>query len=165
MPSKISKEVALENLSKERMNLNDCLICEILKNTENENILYQDNKITAFLSKYPRFWGHSIIATNEHIINISDIPEELFYDCFRLSKQIATLQEKELNPANIYISSIGSAENHLNTCSHFHIHILPIYNKEIKPSKVFTWNEGIYQGTKREWEKLRRVLIPALLKV
>ena len=154
MPNKISKKLALEYLAGERLNPKKCLICEVLGNLENYQLLYQNSKLSAFLSKYPRTWGHVIVTTNKHLTRISNIPDDTFASCFSVSRQIAVLQESKLNPKNIFISSIGSSENQINTCPHFHIHILPIYDFDIKPSEVFTWENGIYEGSKSEWEDL-----------
>ena len=158
MPNKITKEEALKLLSKERERPDNCLICEILDSNINEKTLYEDENIIAFLSKYPRFWGHTIIATKKHLESFTEIPKDLYFNCFFKAREMAILLEEKLNPVNVYVSSIGSKENKINTCPHFHIHILPTYDKEIKPSAVFSWNDGIYQGSEEDWVDRKSVV-------
>ena len=154
MTARISKKTALERISHDRMDPGGCLICEILERSDNDLILHQEECCTVFLTKYPRSWGHVIVATNEHLTKISDLTDSIYTRCFQLSRQVALIQEQKLNPVNIYISSIGSSDNHINTCPHFHIHVLPLYDKNIRPSEVFTWEKGISTGSEQEWKEL-----------
>ncbi|MBN4071481.1 HIT family protein [Crocinitomix catalasitica] len=154
MPSRISREVALQRLCHERPDPNQCLVCERIMNTDTNLVLTKSDHLIAFLSRYPRFWGHTIIAPKEHFTQFHELPTNVYAACFDLAREIAIKQEKYLNPANVYIASIGSDQDLLNSCSHFHIHVLPIYDEGIKPSEVFSWKDGIFEAEEDEWIEL-----------
>jgi len=158
MAHKISKADALEKLARERAHPEDCLMCEVMAHPHDNLVLYRDKQITAFLSKYPRTWGHVVIATNAHLTSVSEIPVADYTHCFELARQFAAKQELALKPVNTYIASIGAADNLLNTCPHFHVHVLPIYERTTKPAAVFTWDHGVYDGSATEWAELKKAL-------
>ncbi|TND09247.1 MAG: hypothetical protein FD123_1650 [Bacteroidetes bacterium] len=56
--------------------------------------------------------------------------------------------------AAVYVSALGSTQPLLQTCPHLHVNVLPVYDEQIKPPAVFTWDAGVYAGTPAEWEEL-----------
>ncbi len=158
MPNKVSREVAIKRLKLERPHPDRCLICNLLQPEESKLVLTESDYLLAFLSKYPRYWGHAIVAPKGHFTEFNEIPKDVYAACFDLAREIAIKQEQSLNPVNIYISSIGSDQDVLNSCSHFHIHVLPIYDMGIKPSEVFSWQDGVFEGTEKEWLSLHKSL-------
>lgn len=152
MPKLVSKTLAIERLKQEG-DAGKCLMCKL--NQNNDFVLFEDEHTTVFLSAYPRFWGHSIVSLKRHVEYFSDLNEEEYRSLFENSRKAAVAIEKSLKPFRTYIASVGATENKLNTCPHIHVNVLPIYDNDIKPSQVFTWENGIYIGTEIEWEQLK----------
>lgn len=151
MPELLSKSQALELLSQEG-DAGKCLVCRI--NRDNPYILREDAYCKVMLSQFPRFWGHTLVCLKRHAERHSQITDEENTSLFRNAHLVAKVLESLLAPSRCYVASIGSEENRLNTCPHLHVHVLPVPESGLKPSGVFTWEKGIFSGSKKEWETL-----------
>jgi len=151
MPELLSKTEALKLLEKQHQP-GECLICKM--NDSGRFKLLEDKTCIVHLSEYPRFWGHVIVAMKKHTEKYTDVSETENAALYKNAYKTAKVLEKLLNPSRCYIASIGSGENRINTCPHINVHVIPVYDKAQKPSEVFTWENGLFSGTKKEWENI-----------
>jgi diadenosine tetraphosphate (Ap4A) HIT family hydrolase len=156
MPHLVPKSTALNELEQTGFTPERCLICRLVKETT--LTIFEDEYTIVFLSEYPRFWGHTIVSLKRHVERFSDLNEIEYGYLFENARKAAITIEKALNPVRTYVASIGAAENKINTCPHIHVNVLPIYEKDVKPSQVFTWENGVYMGTEIEWEELKNTM-------
>ncbi|MCW3071273.1 MAG: hypothetical protein JWO44_1163 [Bacteroidetes bacterium] len=162
MPQLITKDEALEKLRKERAP-GECLICAMNKNTA--YLLKEDKHSKVMLSEYPRFWGHAIITLKRHVEQQSRVSETENSALFSNAHAAAKAIEQLLKPSRCYIAALGSEQSLINTCPHIHVNVIPVYDKSMKPSGVFTWENGITTGSQKEWETLcnsMRSTLPAV---
>ncbi len=153
MPALVPKSIALNDLEQIGFTTETCLMCRLVK--DNNLVIFDDEHTVVFLSAYPRFWGHAIVSLKRHVHYFSDLNEEEYRSLFENARKVAIAIENTLKPLRTYIASIGATENKINTCPHIHVNVIPIYDKDIKPSQVFTWENGVYTGTEIEWEQLK----------
>lgn len=102
-----------------------CFICEIVaKNPQySTHIVFEDDKLIAFLDKYPRMYGWILVAPKEHREQaISDFVMEGFIYIQTMIYRIAKAVQEELGAERIYILSLGSNQGN----SHAHWHIVPL---------------------------------------
>lgn len=102
-----------------------CFICEIVaKNPQySTHIGFEDDKLIAFLDKYPRMYGWILVAPKEHREQaISDFVMEGFIYIQTMIYRIAKAVQEELGAERIYILSLGSNQGN----SHAHWHIVPL---------------------------------------
>jgi len=102
--------------------MSDCDICKQIK--ERNNLLYEDEKIAAFLSLNPATAGHIIIAPKQHAPILEQVPDfivsELFIKANKLS--IACFEAIGAEGTNIIIQN-GIAAG--QSVPHTTIHIVP----------------------------------------
>jgi diadenosine tetraphosphate (Ap4A) HIT family hydrolase len=68
--------------------------------------------------------------------------------------------ERIQRPRRCYLAATGSNSDvgELTQSSrHLHMHVIPIYESEDRPSSVFSWSEGVYVGEPSEWAELLAV--------
>lgn len=71
-------------------------------------------------------------------------------------------RERALRSARCYVASLGAASDDLPmTSPHLHLHVIPIYKAEDKPSAVLTWDRGVTIADEEEWAELHRILLGA----
>jgi histidine triad (HIT) family protein len=125
-----------------------CLVSHGIENehviTKQEDIIYHDDTITAFIAS--RCWknnkGHVLIIPNEHYENIYELPSSISSRIHDLEKEIA-LAFKE-----VYKCDGVSSRQHNEPCGdqdvwHYHLHVFPRYagdnlyktEKELLPSQ------------------------------
>ena len=69
--------------------------------------------------------------------------------------------ERVMRPRRCYVASTGSSAGEMTqTSRHLHVHVIPLYEADDRPSDVFSWAEGVYVGTPEEWEALARAGAP-----
>lgn len=110
---------------KKRSQTGPCFICEIVaKNPQySTHIVFEDDKLIAFLDKYPRMYGWILIASKEHREQaISDFVMKDFIYIQTMIYRIAKAVQEELGAERIYILSLGSNQGN----SHAHWHIVPL---------------------------------------
>jgi len=102
-----------------------CFICEIVgKNPQYPtHIIFEDDKLIAFLDKYPRTYCWILVAPKEHREQvISDFIMEEYIYIQTMIYRIAKAVQEELSAERIYILSFGSNQGN----SHVLWHIAPL---------------------------------------
>ena len=109
-----------------------CIFCKIASKEIESFVVYEDDKIVAFLDIRPVSRGHTLVIPKEHYESILDMPIELAKD---LTKAIQIVCEKlkrlGAEGFNIItnINKIAGQE-----IMHAHVHVIPRYSgEESKP--------------------------------
>lgn len=157
MPHLLSRGQALDEIGR-WLRPGDCLVCALLR-SDRARVLERVNGVTVMLSSYPRFWGQVMICIDRHAEHFLELEEAEWHMVSEMSLKYARRQELELRPARVYVSALGSTQPLLQTCPHLHVNLLPVYDGQIKPASVFTWEQGVYAGTAAEWDELRRMML------
>ena len=106
------------------MKKEECIFCKIVSREIPSKIIFENEKILAFLDIFPILKGHTIVIPKDHFKNIEDIDEEYLIDLFRAVKKLSILIHKRLNIEgyNILQNNFKAAGQEIE---HFHIHIIP----------------------------------------
>jgi histidine triad (HIT) family protein len=96
----------------------------IVKRKIPSKILFENEKILAFLDIYPIFKGHTIVIPKKHFRNLEDIPENDLIEILKVVKDLAILihNKLEIDGYNILQNNFEAAGQ---VIEHFHIHIIP----------------------------------------
>ena len=108
--------------------MNNCLFCKIINGDIPSNKVYEDEKIFVFLDINPNSNGHMLIIPKEHLVTVLDVSEKLISHilCVIKEKLYIILKEK-LNIDGLTISQNNFLGQEVK---HYHIHLIPRYNKE-----------------------------------
>lgn len=108
-----------------------CLFCEIADSKISRgwpggdtcvHVVYEDDAAIAFLDKYPREYGHTLVAPKEHREQITgDFTLEEYLALQRVVYRVAEAVRQEVNAERVYLLSLGSQQGN----SHAHWHIEP----------------------------------------
>ena len=100
----------------------DCPVCKHI--SIKSNLLYEDQKVAAFLSPNPSIVGHIVIAPKQHVPILEQVPDfivsELFIKANKLS--IACFESLGAEGTNIIVQN-GVASG--QTLPHVTVHIIP----------------------------------------
>ncbi|HTB06447.1 MAG TPA: HIT domain-containing protein, partial [Bacteroidia bacterium] len=131
MPELISRQQAIAKLEKE-IPPGECLLCHIGK--EHNYILHKGKYSTVLLSEYPRCWGQIMVMINRHVISFTELKTDEWTELLTNVQKATLCAEAVLKPFRCYVAATGSADNLLMTTPHIHFNIIPVYNKQDKPS-------------------------------
>lgn len=97
------------------------------------SLVYEDEKVVAFLDIKPLNEGHTLVIPKSHYENIFDIPRELIAYLHGVTKQIAFAVKKATNADGIsIIQQNGKAAG--QDIFHLHVHVIPRYEGQKLPS-------------------------------
>lgn len=105
----------------------DCIFCKIIKGEIPAEIIYQDEKIIAFLDIKPAVKGHTLFVTKQHCQDFLSLPDDLITYLFHKAKVItpAILKGAGANGFNIGINNGTSAGQVIFHC---HLHVIPRFS-------------------------------------
>ena len=66
--------------------MSECVFCKIIRKEAPATIVYEDDKVVAFLSNRPVNVGHTLVVPKRHYENIYEIPEEKWLTCLKWSR-------------------------------------------------------------------------------
>ncbi len=148
MPTTIDRAEAIARLPPAR----GCWLCELLERAEP---VFCEADAVVFVPEYGVRWGHVLVAPRTHLETFSELSEERWLCLCDLARRAAVALERELSPLRCYVASLGSPATDLPmTCPHLHIHVVPIYAADARPSTVLTWSRGVVVSSAAERAEL-----------
>jgi diadenosine tetraphosphate (Ap4A) HIT family hydrolase len=103
-----------------------CFICRIVARDPDfpaHHIVYEDDIAIAFLDKYPKMYGYTLVAPRDHREQVTgDFTAEEYLALQRVVHRVAEAVRLEVGAARLYLISLGSNEGN----SHVHWHIAPL---------------------------------------
>ena len=145
------------------MEAESCPFCEIAAGRIEQEIVYADDGLVAFLCEPPATWGHTLIAPRSHKQDIWSIEQSEAGAAMKLAHRIARAMRDELGAAGVNLrqNSGGKAGQDV---FHFHLHVVPRYEADtVLPGCVWgapPWRPPI--GGEAERRRVAEVLRAAL---
>ena len=129
-----------------------CIFCKIIQKEAPASIVYEDDKVIAFMSIQPINVGHTLVVPKTHYKNIYEIPDEEVAYLYKIVKKLAHAVNKAVNADGIrIIQNNGSTAGQV--IFHLHVHIIPM-NKD-QPSGHRLENR-LADELKADAEKIRQ---------
>jgi len=102
-----------------------CVFCKIVQKEAPANVVYEDDKVIAFMSIQPINVGHTLVVPKKHYENIYEIPEDEVAYLYRIVKKLSYAVQKAVNAEGIRIvQNNGAAAGQV--VFHLHVHIIPM---------------------------------------
>ena len=107
--------------------MNDCLFCDYIE----EPKVFENQTFYAIFDKYPVNQGHLLIISKRHVSDLFALNKNEFehlYDIIKLSKEMLDIKYKP----DGYNVGVNCGETAGQTIFHFHLHIIPRYEKDVE---------------------------------
>jgi len=101
-----------------------CVFCKIVNKEIPSEIIYENDKIMAFLDISPVNKGHTLVVTKEHYENSLVTPEEILRELIVAAKKVA-LAVKEATGADGINLGINNGKAAGQVIFHAHWHVIP----------------------------------------
>jgi histidine triad (HIT) family protein len=116
--------------------LQPCVFCEIIAGTrQQEGIVYQDDKVIAFLSIGPRNPGHMLIVPVAHAENFLAVPADTMHAMTDAAHRIAGAIKRTDLRMDGFVLQMNTGKAAGQSVFHAHLHIIPRYDGE-PPAKT-----------------------------
>jgi histidine triad (HIT) family protein len=107
-----------------------CIFCKIIQKEAPASIVYEDDKVIAFMSIQPINVGHTLVVPKTHYKNIYEIPDEEVAYLYKIVKKLSHSVKKAVNAEGMRIvQNNGGVAGQV--IFHLHVHIIPM-SKERK---------------------------------
>ena len=139
----------------------DCVFCQIIAKKSPACIVYEDEKVMAFLSNRPVNEGHTLVIPKKHYENIYEIPEEEIAYLYKVVKRVAIAVRDAMEAEGIrVVQNNGWAAGQV--IFHHHVHIIPL-----KPHEGFTHGKAyrdqtqgrLFEALKMDAEKIKKKIL------
>jgi len=101
-----------------------CIFCKITRRQAPSSIVYEDEKILAFMDIRPVSEGHTLVIPKQHCVDIFDTPDELLACTYIVTRQVSAAVKKATRADGISIvQQNGKAAG--QDIFHMHVHIIP----------------------------------------
>ncbi|MCI9233754.1 MAG: HIT domain-containing protein [Bacilli bacterium] len=109
----------------ERDNMN-CIFCKIITGEIPSYTIYEDEFVKVFLDINPDSNGHMLIIPKKHVLDITEIENEIWNHLLDVTKNMKSLLEEKLK-----IDGLTLIQNNgvIQEVKHFHLHLKPYYKE------------------------------------
>lgn len=109
----------------------DCIFCNIIKGDIPSYKVYEDEDLLAFLDINPVSPGHTLIIPKQHTLDVMSISNDILIKIMDKAKYIGIMLMNKMDAKGFtLVQNNGIAQE----VKHFHLHVIPKYNKKIKMS-------------------------------
>jgi len=156
MPMLVPYTEAAESARRERLGGGDCMMCSLRDGLAGPRYLLEETEhATTLLCRYARRFGHVLVVLSAHVTALSDVGQDRWLAASAQAFRAATLVERALGAVRCYVGSFGSPRGDLPLSGpHVHLHVIPTYDVDDRPSRVLSSESGIYVAEEREWAAL-----------
>jgi histidine triad (HIT) family protein len=123
--------------SLQTMESGPCPFCEIGAGGTEQEIVYADDELVAFLCEPPATWGHTLIAPRAHRRDIWTVEPSEAAAAMTLAHRLAHAMRDKLGAVGVNLrqNSGGRAGQDV---FHFHLHVVPRYEEDtVQPGCVW----------------------------
>lgn len=135
------------------MKKDDCIFCKLANGVFPTNSIYEDEDFNVILDVGPATKGHALILPKEHADNLFELPDETAAKALVLAKKMAGVLKEKLGCDGLNLVQ-NNGEIAGQTVLHFHIHMIPRYEKN---AKLVGWEPGKPSG--EELAEIRRQIV------
>jgi len=114
--------------------MNICKFCKIANKQIPSWVVYENEKVIAFLPEQLEVYGHTLVAPKQHYTDLYDIPEDVLCELVHVSKKITIAYKEKINSTGMNLMHASGVDGQ-QSVFHFHIHLLP----RLKDDKLNTW--------------------------
>ncbi|SDY46243.1 HIT family protein [Lachnobacterium bovis] len=119
----------------------NCIFCKLANGDIPTNSIYEDDDFNVILDASPATKGHALILPKEHYKDVYSIDPELLGKAAVLAQKIIKIEKEKLGCQGYNIVQ-NNGEVAGQTVFHFHMHLIPRYEKqEDDTTGVVDWEQ------------------------
>lgn len=109
-----------------------CIFCRIIGGMEMVSIVYEDDRVIAFLDIQPVTPGHTLVVSRDHYATLFDLPDDLAAHCLAVAKRLVPGIKKAAGAEALNVFSANGRAGGQDV-AHFHFHLIPVRQRSDFP--------------------------------
>jgi histidine triad (HIT) family protein len=106
-----------------------CVFCEISVGQIDQEVVYADDRVIAFLCEPPATWGHTLVIPRAHRPDIWTVEPSEAQAAMALAQRLAHVMRDELGAVGVNLRQ-NSGSRAGQDVFHFHLHVVPRYEDD-----------------------------------
>jgi histidine triad (HIT) family protein len=102
----------------------NCIFCQIVAGNAQSQIVFENNKVMAFMDVMPASSGHTLLVTKNHYDNVLDASPEDIAEIGKISVAIAKAVKRASGADGLGVHQLNGAAAG-QTVFHYHMHFIP----------------------------------------
>jgi len=127
----------------------ECLFCRIASGRQEAAIVFEDDRLVAFLDHRPLFPGHTLLVPRLHFETLPDLPAGELTPLFSAAKGLCSAVERAMQADGTFVAINNRVSQ---SVPHLHVHVVPRRPKD--GLRGFFWPRGKYRDAE-EMESVR----------
>jgi histidine triad (HIT) family protein len=99
-----------------------CAFCAILAGAEQSAVVYEDERVVAFLDRRPLFPGHTLVVPRRHVVTLGDLPADEMLPLMRIVQAASVVMETALGAQGSFVAINNRVSQ---SVPHLHVHVVP----------------------------------------
>ncbi|USQ81553.1 HIT family protein [Ornithinimicrobium faecis] len=99
-----------------------CQFCAIIRGEQPAEIVLETPEVIAFLDRRPVFKGHVLVCPREHVVTLTDLPDELLEPVFAGARLMAAAVKAGLGSTGSFVALNNTVSQ---SVPHLHVHVVP----------------------------------------
>jgi len=125
--------------------MKDCIFCKIVKKEIPSNIVYENDKVMAFLDANPTNPGHTLVVPKKHFPSLLETDDNAVKELFVAVKRVANAVKEAVGAQGINIG-VNNDRAAGQIIFHTHVHVIPRFTGD----GLQMWPQGKYQKGQAE---------------
>jgi histidine triad (HIT) family protein len=130
----------------------NCRFCQIITGDEPSQVVFEDERVLAFLDNRPLFPGHSLLVPREHYETLGELPDELVGPLFESARLLSVAIPKAMRKPGSFVALNNVVSQ---SVPHLHVHVVPRKPKD--GLRGFFWPRTKYDSEDQMREVADRV--------
>ncbi|MGD7731846.1 HIT family protein [Propionibacteriaceae bacterium G57] len=98
------------------------IFCQIAAGTLPAHVVWQSERLLAFLDQRPVFKGHTLLVPRAHVENLLDLPADLHAEVLGAAQLIAAALQAGLGAQGSFVAVNNTISQ---SVPHLHVHLVP----------------------------------------
>ncbi len=103
----------------------DCVFCDIIRGTAPASLVYEDEKVVAFMDIQPVNHGHLLVVPRAHARNLADVDPDTAPHLFRIGVRLAGALRRSGISCDGISFYLADGEAAGQEVFHVHLHVIP----------------------------------------
>ncbi|WP_114905740.1 HIT family protein [Ornithinimicrobium murale] len=99
-----------------------CQFCAIVRGEQTAEVVLDTPEVIAFLDRRPVFKGHVLVCPREHVVTLTDLPDELLQPVFAGARLMAATVKQALGSTGSFVALNNTVSQ---SVPHLHVHVVP----------------------------------------
>jgi histidine triad (HIT) family protein len=130
----------------------NCRFCQIIAGDDPSHVVFEDERVLAFLDNRPLFRGHSLLVPREHYETLAELPDELVGPLFESARLLSVAIPKAMRKPGSFVALNNVVSQ---SVPHLHVHVVPRKPKD--GLRGFFWPRTKYESEDQMREVAERV--------